>query len=84
MHPCARGHAIHGTANQLLNMYMYMKQLMRQKLHVQTQLTEQKKRGLNTHPCRTPALMQNSRLTSECPVICPVWFEYTTCNNQTR
>ena len=38
MHPCARGHAIHGTANQLLNMYMYMKQLMRQKLHVQTQL----------------------------------------------
>ena len=32
MHPCARGHAIHGTANQLLNMYMYMKQLMRQKL----------------------------------------------------
>ena len=41
MHPCARGHAIHGTANQLLNMYMYMKQLMRQKLHVQTQLRGQ-------------------------------------------
>ena len=33
-----RGHAIHGTATQLLNMYMYMKHYMRLKSHEQTQL----------------------------------------------
>ena len=31
-----------------------------------------------------PALMQNSRLTSECQLICPFWVEYSTCNNQIK
>ena len=46
--------------------------------------TEHHNRGLNAHPCRTPALMQNWRFRSVCPLICPVWFDHTICNNKKR
>ena len=46
--------------------------------------TEQNKRGLRTHPCRTPAQMSNSWLVSVLLSTWPCWFANVICSNQIK
>ena len=76
--------AVHAAYNEVVRQICKQQNVLRKAtlsspIVVQNNISE----GL-IHILLAPALMQNSRLASECPLTCPVWCEYTTCNNQTK
>ena len=46
--------------------------------------TEQNRRGLSTHPCRTPAFIGKIVLLPQVPFTSPVCSQYSTCKIQTK